>query len=135
MNRRTTARVAGLAVAILLMPIVVAGRAPASPERVTLAPGEATEVAGGARLRFDAVVNDSRCPSDEQCIRAGSAEVAITIAVDGKASSHRVFAGADPTSVSLDGIVVELQRLDPYPKGARAIDASAYRATFLVRRP
>lgn len=32
------------------------------------------------RIRFDSVTSDSRCPTDVQCIQAGSATIALTIA-------------------------------------------------------
>lgn len=41
----------------------------------TLQPGERVSLPGDASLRYLNIANDSRCPPDVQCIRAGDADV------------------------------------------------------------
>ena len=41
----------------------------------TLQPGERVSLPGDASLRYLSIANDSRCPPDVQCIRAGDADV------------------------------------------------------------
>ena len=41
----------------------------------TLQPGERVALPGDASLRYLNIANDSRCPPDVQCIRAGDADV------------------------------------------------------------
>lgn len=41
----------------------------------TMQPGERVSLPGDASLRYLRVANDSRCPPDVQCIRAGDADV------------------------------------------------------------
>jgi len=49
------------------------------PATITLAAGTSIEFASAnLRIRFDSVTADSRCPSNVQCIQAGSATVALT---------------------------------------------------------
>ena len=95
----------------------------ATSARVTLAPGEDASTLGGAvTLRFDDVVSDSRCPTSEQCVWAGRAEVALTVTARGASASYRVFApGASPTGVAHEDLYIELLQLDPHPKTSRGI--------------
>ncbi len=41
-------------------------------------PGQAVTLADRSTLRYERVVNDSRCPPDVQCVWAGDAEVSFT---------------------------------------------------------
>lgn len=54
------------------------GHAAAIGQSFELRPGNSVAVADAGTLRYDALVNDSRCPPDVQCIWAGDAEVAFT---------------------------------------------------------
>jgi hypothetical protein len=110
---------------------------PTAPsEQVTLAPGEQVTVLGDRlTLRFDEVVSDSRCPTSEQCVWAGRAEVALTATAKGTSASYRVFApGASPNGVVHEDVYIELVRLDPHPKTSRGIPKDQYRASFQIRR-
>ena len=53
------------------------GRAVPTGQAFELRPGETVALAGGGSLRYERLVNDSRCPPDVQCIWAGDAEVAF----------------------------------------------------------
>ena len=47
-------------------------------QQFTLAPGETASIDGrGARLRFEGVTGDSRCPVDAICIQGGDAVVKV----------------------------------------------------------
>ena len=135
-------RMSAVAVLGLLLSVGCADALPpqsqptATSARVTLAPGEDASTLGGAvTLRFDDVVSDSRCPTSEQCVWAGRAEVALTVTARGASASYRVFApGASPTGVAHEDLYIELLQLDPHPKTSRGIAKDQYRATFEVRR-
>lgn len=66
-----------------------AAAADASPAPVaegatfTMTPGQSVAVAAAGTLRYERVVNDSRCAPDVQCVWAGDAEVAFTWLGDG----------------------------------------------------
>ena len=107
-----------------------------SSERVTLAPEKQGSLLGGrVALRFDDVVSDSRCPTSEQCVWAGRAEVALTVTTGGTSASYRVFApGASPTGVAHQEFYIELLQLDPHPKKSGGMAKDQYRATFEVSR-
>lgn len=109
-------------------------RAAAADEEITLAPGRAQRVAkGGVTLRFDRVVSDSRCPSDARCIRAGWAEVAITLSRDGASVQRTLSLGEQRESeTDYEGCIVALVKLEPYPTTSDTIPPDDYRATFRV---
>jgi hypothetical protein len=111
----------------------VQAAATAHGRHVVLAPGESDD-ADGLWIRFDAVVNDSRCPTGEQCVWAGSAEIAVTATAGGQSAAFHLCVGAEPRSATHGGFTIELQRLDPHPKGSRPIPSGEYRATFTVDR-
>ena len=45
---------------------------------IQMTPGQAVALADASTLRYERVVNDSRCQPDVQCVWAGDAEVAFT---------------------------------------------------------
>ena len=57
----------------------VAGERRAVPagQPFDLRPGDTAALADGGTLRYERLVNDSRCPPDVQCIWAGDAELAF----------------------------------------------------------
>jgi hypothetical protein len=110
------------------------GRRQASDGRITLAPGQSAAVSDGQlQLRFDDVRRDSRCPTGEQCVAAGSADVVISVTGPRGTTAYTLTGGAgQPASVTHDGEVIALLELQPVPKGTRQIPRAEYRATFQV---
>ena len=68
----------------------VAGEGHAVPmgQPFGLRPGETATLADGGTLRYERLVNDSRCPPDVQCIWAGDAEVAFAWTPRGAATER-----------------------------------------------
>ena len=98
--------------------------------------GATATLAHGARLRFDEVRADSRCPIDANCIRAGDATVAISVARSGSAFETRELRTDAPASqISYGNYVIRLTQLQPYPRSDRAATPSDYGATFIVEAP
>lgn len=120
---------------VLALSVSAIASVPVLPEepRMTLAPGESATVES-LRLRFDEVVTDSRCPTDVDCVWAGLAEVAVTVASGGESTAYRLFVGAEPGAVVHDGVTIALVRVAPERLSTRSIEADEYRATFEVRR-
>ena len=65
-----------------------AGHAVPSGQPFELRPGDTATLAGGGTLRYERLVNDSRCRPDVQCIWAGDAEVAFAWTPPGKVTEH-----------------------------------------------
>lgn len=113
------------------------GKSPVSPgpldHQLVLAPGQTVRVDSALRLRFVAVVGDSRCPGDALCITGGDAIVRIDITAAGLSAERDLHTG-DMQPVTHQGVRVELVSLDPYPFASRPFDPSEYRATLRVVR-
>lgn len=105
------------------------GRAVPTGQPFELHPGETATLADGGTLRYERLVNDSRCRPDVQCIWAGDAEVAFAWTPRGAATErftlhtkpdagvHPLDAGRRLRLVSLargDAPVATLQ-VDPVP--------------------
>lgn len=88
-------------------------------------------------LKFTRVVQDSRCPTDVNCVWAGNAEVALNVNYDKCAAiitlnTHRTPETSDEDKVG--GFRVKLIKLDPYPHSQKKISPEDYTATLLVTK-
>jgi hypothetical protein len=86
--------------------------------RFTLGVGESAHVDGGLAITFDSVSEDSRCPSDVQCVWEGNAAVAVEVRASGETPATLSLntnpaLGAEATYV---GYSIELLALAPYPR-------------------
>jgi len=128
---------------VLLVACLSAGcfNNPASPDAVAGKPfelkiGATATLVNGARLRFDEVRADSRCPIDANCVRAGEATVAISVARPGSAFETRELRTDAPASqISYGNYVIRITQLQPYPRSDRPATPSDYVATFIVEAP
>lgn len=107
----------------------------------SLAGGQEATISGeNLRLRFTEVLEDSRCPTQVQCVWTGQARIAFLVQQ----------AGGEPTTVEFNSnpapsqnfqtaqvgeYTVSLQSLDPYPQTPdQSIALEEYRATLVVRQ-
>lgn len=87
------------------------------------------------RIRFNTVSNESRCPSDVQCVWAGNAIVSLTLTSSGNQSgSATLNTTLDPKFADYAGYRITLVSLKPYPKSGSNIPTADYAATLEVRR-
>ena len=87
------------------------------------------------RIRFVAVENDSRCPSDVTCVWAGNAAVQIQLGIGRGSKTVTLNTSKSPSFVGEDeyhGYKVKLVELGPYPRSDRKIARRDYTATLLV---
>ena len=104
-------------------------------EEFSLRPGERVEIAGGvAVVRFVAVPQDSRCPSDVVCIWAGDAVARLDLLVAGDSMRSDLHTNAQGGSVQAEshGYVLELVSLAPNPRSGTQIPQAEYTATLRV---
>jgi len=102
---------------------------------VTLAPGESAVAPPSAlRLTFVSVAGDSRCPNDPaiQCVWGGSARVALRVSGVTTAGDRFLETLAAKDTVTVDGYLITLVGVSPYPATLTPIAPSAYRATVRV---
>lgn len=87
------------------------------------------------QVKFIGVPQDSRCPTNVNCVWAGNAEVSLEWIVDKCPTSitlntHATSGAGDESKVG--GFRVKLIKLEPYPHSEKKISPSDYTATLLV---
>ena len=89
-------------------------------EPFTLAFGDRARVEHrDTRVRFAAVLEDSRCPADVRCIQAGRARVRLEVTQGRHPVSIELSTDADASMRSAGGVTWELQNVAPYPSSGR----------------
>lgn len=92
------------------------------------------------RVRFSELLEDSRCPTEVECFWTGQARIAVIVDQTGHPSATAYFntnpaPGENMQTVQAGDYVVELKKLDPYPRTPEdGISFEDYKATLLVRR-
>lgn len=97
---------------------------------------EVTVKGHNLKVKFDAVLDDSRCPSDVTCVWGGDAKVVINVRqANAKASKIELHTA---TQLGQAGkykqYVIKLVALDPYPKTSVKVKPSDYVATLLITK-
>jgi len=86
-------------------------------------------------IKFVSLVEDSRCPTDTNCIWAGNAKINIKVS-KGK-SAPKTFAlntNLEPQVVTFAGYEIKLTNLTPQPASNIRINRNEYAATFVVSK-
>jgi hypothetical protein len=119
--------------------LVACSEEPAGPK-----PGESFTLAVGDRVvldtvhatvRFLAVSQDSRCPSQVQCVWAGDGAVVLEIApaeADAAEDTLHTNEESGPPSALLGRYELTLLQLNPYPETPGQISPDDYRATLVL---
>ncbi len=92
---------------------------------------EATDV----QVKFNGVPQDSRCPTNVNCVWAGNAQVSLEWMVDKCPTSITLNTHATPEAgdeSKVGGFRIKLIKLEPYPHTEKKISPSDYTATLLV---
>jgi hypothetical protein len=124
---------------VLGSPLAVCAQAPSQAgldKGFKLGAGRSARIADtDLTVRFDRVEADSRCPTDVQCITAGDAEVALSIAAgQAAAERHTVHTSREPRATTHGAFRIELVALDPAPVSTRETRESDYVLTLRVTR-
>jgi hypothetical protein len=120
--------------------IVAAGcfTSPTGPDAVVGKPfelkvGAVSELPDGARMRFERVADDSRCPMDVMCVWAGDATLAITLTPSkGSAESRELHTQPSGSQISYSNYTIKLTALVPYPRSTQPIGPGDYVATLVL---
>jgi len=87
------------------------------------------------KISFIGVTEDSRCPTDVDCVWAGNGKVVLRLSkVRKRAAMMKLNTGVDPKQNAYQGYDVKLVSLDPYPKKNAKIKMREYVATLMVSR-
>ena len=125
---------------ILLLLIAVCAAAPRAsdprtpPYEVTLRMGQTVRCGHGIAIRFQDVLQDSRCPEGATCISAGNARVALTVRRTWRRPARiELNTNAEPRIAKISNYTVELVRLAPARKVNEKVDKKAYVITLRVK--
>jgi len=95
--------------------------------------GAVSTLPDGARLRFERVQSDSRCPMDAMCVWAGDATISVTLnPANGPTESREMHTQATGSQISYASYTITLTALAPYPRSSQEILPADYVATFVV---
>ncbi|RDZ27844.1 hypothetical protein [Lysobacter silvisoli] len=89
------------------------GTGPAGERTAILKPGESIALSDRSQLHYLGVSNDSRCPPNVQCIRAGDADVNFELKPAQGEALPLAFNTERTTRLSAGGWDFELQQLAP----------------------
>ena len=85
-------------------------------------------------IRVDGVPEDSRCPTDVQCVWAGNARVVLELREGEDTDTASVSSTLEPHAVSRWGYRIELVDVKPGTTAGQPIPPSEYRIRLLVNR-
>ena len=113
---------------------------PTGPDAVVGTPfelklGAIASLPDSAKLRFDNVRSDSRCPIDVICVRAGEAIIAVTLMRGTGNEARELQTVPAQSQFSYSKYVVKLTELQPYPRSNQPTKPEDYVATFVVQIP
>ena len=86
-------------------------------------------------IEFVSVLEDSRCPTDVNCVWAGNAKVQIKVS-KGKMAAQifELNTNLEPQIITFQGYKIELTNLTPELKSDVNKDTVKYSASFMVRK-
>ena len=89
----------------------------------------------GLRIKFLELVEDSRCPTDTNCVWAGNAKIKIRVrTAGGKTRTLTLNSTLQPQTLSYGEYDFRLTGLTPQPRSNIRINPNGYRATIEVTR-
>jgi hypothetical protein len=89
----------------------------------------------GLRIKFIDMIEDSRCPTDTQCIWAGNAKITIGLSSGGRsAKQFELNSNLKPKSIVFSGYEIKLVKLTPVPRSNIRIRKDGYVVTLSVVR-
>lgn len=95
--------------------------------------GRTAVVSGhSARITFNRVTNDSRCPIDVVCVWAGDAPIELTIARDGSTETRTLSLIAPNNEAVVGDVRIRLVGLTPAAKQSEPPATRAYVAQLVV---
>lgn len=105
--------------------------------QVTLAPGESRRVDDfDITVTFEALVEDSRCPTGVSCITEGDAAVRVRVdSTKVPAGTYTLHTGARFDHEVVHGdVLIRLETVNPYPAADARPRPDDYRVTLSIRR-
>ena len=88
------------------------------------------------KVKFDSLLDDSRCPTDVECVWPGDAKILISVRrANANASNMELHTNEQFTQAGkYQRYVIKLVALDPYPRTRVKKKPSDYVATLLIKK-
>ena len=81
-------------------------------------------------VRFVELVEDSRCPTDTNCVWAGNAKIKIRVTMNGRTPDLTLDTNGPKQAATAEGYSIKLIGLTPEPRSNVRINRNGYVATF-----
>ncbi len=81
-------------------------------------------------VRFVELVEDSRCPTDTNCIWAGNAKIKVRVSKNGRSHELTLDTNGPKSSATAEGYSIKLIGLTPEPRSNIRINRNGYVATL-----
>jgi hypothetical protein len=109
--------------------------APGLGDEFTLRVGESAAITElGVWMRFNRVVDDSRCPANVVCVWEGDGAVLMEVApLNGDSKESVLHTSLEPHTIPIGRAELRLVKLDPYPTAPGPIAPDAYVVTLSTR--
>lgn len=89
----------------------------------------------GLKIKFDALLEDSRCPEGVDCVWAGNGKISVTLKKGRmRGATFDLNTMTEPKSITHQGYEITLVKLAPYPKNNVESKKEDYVATLIVKR-
>ena len=85
-------------------------------------------------IRFVELVEDSRCPTDTNCVWAGNAKIKIRVMGYGRSQEVTLDTNGPHQGAAVEGYSIKLVGLTPAPRSNVRINRNGYVATFEVAK-
>lgn len=92
----------------------------------------ATCVCDSFSVKFDRVVEDSRCPSDVDCVWAGRIVIELKVVIDGVAQTVTLSSISEEEQVTVGNYVITMGAVTPHPVSTVVIQPHEYRVDLLI---
>jgi hypothetical protein len=121
----------------LLFAVLAAGAMPALAKRsdsVEVQINKEVTAAGGLKIAFIELVEDSRCPTDVNCIWTGNAKIKVRVTKNGRSKVLELDTLTRGMIPSYGNYQLKLKELTPKPRSNIRINRNGYVATIEVTK-
>lgn len=127
---------------LLVLILLAAACAPAThtlrPGEVILKPGDGiVGLDPAVEITFIEIVADNRCPADATCITGGQVRVQVQVTQGTEMFQYTLTLGdmlaGDINSISVDGHLLTLTEVNPYPFASQPTDFADYTITLDIQ--
>ena len=85
-------------------------------------------------IRFLEMVEDSRCPTDANCVWAGNAKIKVRVSRNGRSHELTLDTNGPHQAATAEGYSIKLVGLTPAPRSNIRINRNGYVATLAVTK-